>query len=519
MASCETTRFLASLLNPTIDRMAILSTMPIYADMSNPRVVSPLSETTAHNVKSKVDTIFSSLEKPKPEALSTVINLAKDVLAQGSFRNPFDERRQSTLGHIFVLSPKLNGISTQLLQDETIQTHLICPGSVPWKVLEKVECNGWKLQPYYTDELQFLTYKQKDSDVNSLFNRLRGLISRVRRGKCCGKITDLVLNINAGPECSIESVIGREEIPFLQPGEVNTALIRLRIGAPPVRGYSLSPSQGSQQRRPSSLDLTDEIDGLLGTSAITVLTATLKYRHSFLPIGTTCTATAETRLKREDPRSARSRLRQSSPKVKSLKVAGSQMTMQKRLIFYLATHHSPRHALSIITQDFGEAGCRSACPGYIKLVNEELKYQARIIDRFDLVSTGPSFLSNGLQSPFEHFGHGLFDISNCNPQDWLAKFPDDKSSRTSTERYSQRQGSIDRRSSRQSDDTSRKASVDTTSPRRISGGKQYVWAKPEGNKENWIREETLRNQGCMGRDVLRSLSGRGRLSSACATRA
>ena len=486
MASCETARFLASLLDPTTDRLAILNTMPIAANMSNPAVASPLSETTIRDAKSKVDNIISSIEKPNPDALPSTIALAKNVLAQSPSRKSHHGRAESTFGHIFVLSSRLNGLSPGVLQDDNVQVHTICPGSIPWKSSGKIVCNGWKLRSHYTDELQFMTYHKKDMDITSLFNRIRCLISHARRGTWSGAINDLVLDINAGPECSIEGVIGRREIASLQPGEVVTSLVKLRVGAPRAKGYSLSPSQNSPRTHVTPHDLADEIDGLLGTSAIKILTAKLRYKHSLLPVGTNCIVAAESRLKREDPSSSRSRLRHTSSKASSRKTTKSQIAVQKRLVFYLGTHHSPRQAMSTLCQEFGDAGSRSVCPEYIKLVTEELKYQARIIDRFSLGLGGEA-----LESPFEHFGHGLFDITNYKPQDWLTDVPDMEANlrEKERERRTRRQVSIkqkvvrqslEHKMSRRSQDEARRDWAAAVPTAKMCGGRHYVAARVEG---------------------------------------
>ena len=513
MANCETARFLASLLDPTTDRLAIITTMPVNIDISNPNVISPLSEATIRNTKSKVDTIAGSIEKPDPEALSTTIALAKRILTESRYSKPDNGPKQSALRHIFVLSSRVDGSSRKVLRDYNTQIHLICPGSVPWRISENTECNGWKLRPYYTDELQILTYNKRDMDATSLFNRLRGLISRARRGTSVGATTDLVLDVKAGPECSVEGVMGRREISVLHPGEVINALVKLRVGAPSAKGYSLAPFQNSPRTRSSPHQLTDEIDGLLGTSAITVLTATLRYKHSLLPAGTTCTVTAESRLKREDPSSSRSRSKHNPFKLQSPKVAKSQISVQKRLVFHFATYHSPRHAMSTLTREFGQGGCRSVCPEYIKLVNEELKYQARIIDRFDLMITGTGFGGKTPQSTFEHFGQGLFDISNYKPQDWLTVAPDEENSSSSVERRSRRHALVRYRPSKQKENEARRIAGRA---KRMVEGRHYAGVRIEGEQERRIREEAWRSKRNDGTDTLRSFSDRERLGGAFA---
>lgn len=106
-------------------------------------------------------------------------------------------------------------------------------------------CNGWKLDSLYADSLQCMS-KRKDEDGKSLFNRVRKIIALSREGRAGGKMSDLMIDIEAGPQCSIEAVMGRREIATLRPGEVITALVKVRVGATPAKGYRLSPSPASK---------------------------------------------------------------------------------------------------------------------------------------------------------------------------------------------------------------------------------------------------------------------------------
>lgn len=79
----------------------------------------------------------------------------------------------------------------------------------------------------------------------------------------------------------------------------------------------------------------------------------------------------------------------------------------------------------VLIEDFGDGGRRSSCPAYIKLLLEELKYQARTIERFDLVDyrSGLATATPRELRPDawgeEHFGQGLFEASNYKPQEWI----------------------------------------------------------------------------------------------------
>ena len=240
---------------------------------------------------------------------------------------------------------------------------------------------------------------------------------------------DLVVDIEAGPNCSIEGVMGQKTIAEIRPGETATALVKVRVGAAAAKGFTLSPSTSSKTSPSpaSAKDLLDELDEMLGTSLTPILVAKLTYRHSLLPTGTRCSTVAAAKLKRS---MANDPLEEGSAKCAAPRVSKNLIAVQKRLAYYLATHHSPRHAILTIREHFGDHGCQSSCPEYIKLLIEELKFQSRIVERFDLsspIQCSPSAGRNTATShTYEHFGHGLFAASNYKPQDWLIGVPDEE---------------------------------------------------------------------------------------------
>lgn len=126
------------------------------------------------------------------------------------------------------------------------------------------------------------------------------------------------------------------------------------------------------------------------------------------------------------------------PKSKTSQGLKDSIEVQKRLAHYLAAHLPPRQAMLSLQEHFGEKGRQSSCSEYLKLLIEELKFQVRVIERFDLpTSTENSPLTaRGLSSTstYEHFGHGLFAASNYKPQDWLTDVPDEDSSSPSPEK-------------------------------------------------------------------------------------
>lgn len=411
MASCEIARHLAALLDRSDDKLAILSTSPLYPNLPQSRTVQPLTTVDTRRVKMAVDSIAGSTEQPDHEVTIEALECAKNILKR-STATMANKGGRISFGHIFLLTTNPAGIPSSLLHDERLQIHLINPGTVPWKGQRNVECNGWKLRSLYRSEFEFVSFK-KDEDETSLFNRLRNVVSHARSGKISGKLTDLVLELNAGNDCSIEAVMGKASHLSLQPGEVILALVKVSIGQhyPPLP----SSSTESLDSPSNSCALMDELKSILKASSTTLLTAKLQYKYSLFPSKTRCSIIADCNVEREAPGIGGDKnilnetAQQGSP---------SQVLVQKRLVFYLATHHSPRRAISSILDYFGADGRDSVCPNYVKLILEELKYQARILERLDPADVGWITAGDG-ENLCAHFGQGLFDIPNFKPQEWL----------------------------------------------------------------------------------------------------
>ncbi|KAL8944864.1 MAG: hypothetical protein Q9216_000154 [Gyalolechia sp. 2 TL-2023] len=427
MASCETARFLSSLLDPSNDRMAIICTSSISKECRDLRTILPLSLANPRKTKVAVDTITRTAERPNLLALDAAVRSARALLEQSTPRNQNSELGPFAFGHVFILTPNSTGIAPEMLVHDTIQLHLVCAGSVPWKGEARVTCNGWKLQSMHTTELQSVSCS-KDEDPASFFNRLRTSIDDARKGLSHGAIGDLILDIGPGQNCTIEGVIGTRRIQSLQRGEKVMALVRLKVGLPAATGYTLTPGRQRDGSSPTCHDLDKEFDKLLGTTPVTILNVKLKYKHSLLGPDTQCTLSTECRLKRQlHPSEWKATVSRAVAK----KQSSPQAEIQKRFAYHIATHHAPRQAMMVLIEDFGDGGRRSACQDYIRLLIEELKYQARTIERFDLVEyrsgpivATPQELRHDIWGE-EHFGQGLFDASNYKPLEWIMDAPDE----------------------------------------------------------------------------------------------
>jgi len=437
MASCETTRALASTLNIMTDRLAVLCTSPINDHRtlgSDFTKIWPLSSIKVRKLKTVLDAIVNTKEKPTACSWANTIKVATETLLRSPMLDPDTEFLQDTFGHIIIMTNNANGLSAGMLSHEKLRFHIICPASVPLSDFETMDCNGWKLRSICGDEPQAVD-PRKDVNPTTLLNRLRRLIAYARSGKDTGKLTYLSLDIKAGPNCSIQDVMGESEYLTLHPGELRTVLVRLKIRPSKVGENLLTCSTPLPDLFSESGDTLKSIEEFLRLipRPRTILTARLMYKHSLLPTDTTCSITGECKVENQlsSPRSTAFPQR-----LLVEESAGLQSMVHERLAYYIATHGSPRHALGAFSTEFGEEGWRSFCPDYSHLILKELKYQARILERLEIDASPKKpilpLTMDMASSPESDRGHfvnqDLRDIENHRPESCVIDNPDKEGS-------------------------------------------------------------------------------------------
>lgn len=434
MASCETTRALASTLNMVTDRMAILCTSPINehrtlgADFTK---IWPLSSIKPQKLKTVLDAIVNTKKVPSTSAWASTIQSATELLLESPVPDAEAEILQDTFGFVIILTANAEGLSSGLLTHDKLHFHVICPASVPRNTFDAIDCNGWKLRSMSGQE-PLVVRAQRDTDPKSLLNRLRELIVHARGGKDAGKLTYLSLDLKPGPYCRIESVMGKSEYLLLHPGELRTILVRLRVPPSKVQEDMLSRSATLPAVGQHSNDIQDELDRMLRVTSrpSKVLTARLKYKHSLLSSNTTCSVVAECNLKKRVPNSVEEMQSGNTRAHKPVKVA---TLVHERLAYHLATHGSPINALSAFCDEFGNEGWRSYCPDYTHLILNELKYQARITERFEIdASPKKPSLQQQMNTEFSssslsgYRSQDAFANENSRPDTWYTENPNDE---------------------------------------------------------------------------------------------
>ena len=365
-----------------LDRVAILCTSASHNAGSDTTIIRPLSKPSTTEITRALDKISAttSIESYMASVWESAIKQAKSILLQCKVPNAKTEALHNVFGHIFILTANAEGLSSTMLCDDRLRFHVICPGTLARENHQSIECNGWKLRSMSGTELRSVSAK-KDTDPTSLLNRLRGLIMHARGGRIQGQVSDLILDIIPGQDYEIVDEMGSRAFLSLNLGQLSTVLVNLRLRTAKAHGNTVSHGL-SQSAIPMNANfIWTQLDQMLGLSEVKLVTAKLRYRHSLLPEGTTCSVTADChlKLKSPDPGSYKRGSRKSLP-------VPTECTalVHKRWAYQIATHHPPKVALSSLRSVFGESGSRSSSPGYLKLISDELKHRVRIIERLEI---------------------------------------------------------------------------------------------------------------------------------------
>jgi hypothetical protein len=390
----EAVKRIASLLGGAKDRLAILSTNAVNQG-DGAKVVVPLSPVVAKNTKTALDMVLPSLGNPNH---GPALDLAGECLSINS--------RRGSSAHIFLLTSFLTGAPPTKVHLSKVHINVMNPGIFSRRGQNTMEWDGWHVRPAYLSEPEMMITSE-DPNPELLFNRLQVIIDAARDSVVVGKLTDLLFEVSAGNNCSIENVIGKEYYTSLSPGERITIFIRLRV--------HLSEPRPSTHQPMTNLNRVDELDVPLRASSHTVLTVKLYYKHSLRLYETQSSIKTECRIKNLIPGSVRnSNLSMSQEAL----LREAQREIQKRMVFYLASQIYAPRALQLISTCFGTRGANSVCPEYVQAVIRELKGHIRTLDLANLTSNQAAGTDSG-KGPFGHFGVGLFSAARYKPTSWI----------------------------------------------------------------------------------------------------
>ena len=370
VSMCETTRFIASILNSDTDRIGIITSANCKGGGSP--VVVPLSRPRIQSLKDSLDGITISNDTPESTMISNALNHAQRVITD-SPRNGCNGREGTrSFGHIVVLTTSIMGPLDMFKLDDRLTLHLVCPGVLPQAFGNWPCTNGWKLRSMTGQDLQAGSRRKKAQDADELASGLTKLIAQARTGHKLGIVTIKDLSFDPGPDTIIEEVLGEpEEDKQLQPGEIHTVIVKIRCKRPEV---AVGAWYGTAPDPDSNAQLYAELERMLfGSSCTPILVAQMTYRHPLLPEFTGCYSMKPCVIKRFIAAPG-----DIIPRTGSALESKQRMLVHQRLSYHYFTQLSSKEAMSALQKVIGEGGGRMACPSYVSLLMQEQQYQKRI---------------------------------------------------------------------------------------------------------------------------------------------
>jgi hypothetical protein len=351
----------ASCLNADCDRLAVIST--------SERLLMPLRRVNMKSARTALGTLTTPNEVDRSErSVSDMWKFAIKLITNAG------ARRQSTLGHIFLISHEVERFSA-FPRHNAVQIHAINTGIVT--ALSTWRGPGWALE---SDVLR--------SDRNGLAQQLCSVLRQLRTGINPGYLSDVEVKLKPGPGCNVEVVLGSTHFDAVGAGQTKELFVKMNVGTvaeswihdtiayksfshDEIPSQPLTPERieemGEQEGRSSTEELIAELDYLLGEGRSVILTVEVKYRHSLLPAHTILSVTESCSLEKIGAWGF-------SVSKRTIPRPGHEEEVQKRLMRFVTTSSGPQEGLKTLKEWFGDGGSEFACPGDMRMILDELKY-------------------------------------------------------------------------------------------------------------------------------------------------
>jgi len=346
-------------------------------------MLMPLSKISPRGVRRLLDSVVGNAAIPTKGYLAEQIEHAKRHFRLLAPHLHDVEPSFVSACHIVVLTPNPGAIAQSVYGDKSIGLHVICPGSIPWRRMATETGDGWRIHSLFqpTEPLHpAQTVKFKDH-----YAKIHTLISHLRLGSSSGKLLNLDVVIKASPDCTTDGSMGMAGFPSLQPGEVRTIMVKVKMRTPrPELTYpsSFAGAMGDSINE----KLVKEIQAILGPKPVPILRVKLRYNHSKLPRETVLEMRSEANVEVSSLQSPQigGTLGEQENRRNS---ATPLFYVQKCLVYYLATHAEvPSHGLKILRDHFSSENGACVCAEYLSSVVDELRYQERVLQRLELAN-------------------------------------------------------------------------------------------------------------------------------------
>ena len=380
MSACDSVTAIAHSLSAASDRFALFYTSPDPKQSQGSGKLLSLGEPDLWDLKHVLDNVEVCTRVPESDCLGETITLARSHLRSYPRASSINNHGQERMRQIIVFTSRPHTVASTSCSEESIGLHVICAGSLPWMSEEPLVGDGWYMnyQPIYKE----LPTTIKLKDERRIGERFRHIIGMLRVSSVPGVLSNLELSVNGGRLCTVKEIIGPTRFETLRAGEVVKTIVRIRMSTSQTDAEDTSDFSHGKLKSSKYDKSTGVLDGVLEEELTTILDAKLQYTHSLLPNGTVCLAKGEARIKVVSSTLEQRSENQFQESISLSDDLGPEAALvQKSLMYYLATTHTPASALNLLLDHFGTTVGLSICPEYLLLLVAELKYQAWVVSR------------------------------------------------------------------------------------------------------------------------------------------
>ena len=487
MCHCETTRFLASLLDGETDRMAIIQTSTPGQSASEPGIVAPLSNIKMRKLKATLDQITTSSARSSIARIADSLYIAQELLLGHDVDVKYSDRSpRPTYGHVFLFTAYIDDSLEEFALNERLTLHLVCASVLPQQSEHWPRTNGWRIRSMTGKEPRSESRKT-DGDLDDLEQDLMNLVHHARSGQTLGMLNSVGVELTAGSDSTIEEILGSRYFEYLQPGEVRSIIIKIKCKGTKATKNSVSVSAAV----PNDDDLFGELETMLnGWAATPILHAQVRYSHPWLPKDVICSVARTCNVRHVINMPGNLDMMR---KPTSVLESAERLIVHRHLAFCCFTQLSPLAAMSALERVIATGDGRMACPEYVALLMKEQQYQKRIAE--SMLSSNTSQLEienqrfkNGATLVHKEFSNNLGNAKDPSSAELLSteNFPDIGEGKFSATR-----------------DTS-----DDTRKRLLALGGKAPNSTSEYNDRlaKGLKHTVLRNKRSVGTDTLRSLA-------------
>ncbi|KAG8528130.1 uncharacterized protein KY384_007046 [Bacidia gigantensis] len=366
MAHCETTRFLASTLDTGVDELTVISSNALPGC----NVVVPLGPPKKVKIKSALDSIETGASDSQHSSIVFSLQLAQDALIEPRCVEDRDDVHL-VFSHIFLLTTHIDDSFSQFKLDDRLTLHLICAAALPHDFERWPRTNGWKLRSLTGNEPPAEAKFKPENNIDDLYKDLISLVKHARLGHVLGHLKNIDWDFIPGKDFVIEEVFGGRMIASLQPGEVQSLILKISCRRP-KNAEAWIPRKTPE---PDNKDLFAELERvLIGFATTPVLGAAACYNHPMLPNDTGCSVLKPCRVKCFiNPLGNTKLVRRPDSELDSTQ----RVVVQQRLAYYYHTKLRPGNAMTALQKVIEEGDGRLACPSYVALLMKEQQFQAR----------------------------------------------------------------------------------------------------------------------------------------------